>query len=136
MKDEAPYIAREVTYFGFGLNRLEWGERREVTLEPKRSFHPERIYVPSTCVGYLIEILICGERITRGLSPVELLCEVSSYPQVQWPRIGPGRPVTFILYAPPPPRLPSKWARFWNWIRRRPAPKCPPFTGAFYGSCS
>jgi len=124
------------TYFGLGSSTFAWGERRTVSIVPLRPFRPEKLMVPSNVEGFLVFSLAFGKTDllahSRGI-PIELLTEVSTFPQVLWPELGPGVAVTFDLQAPPEPPRPKWWRRFWNWITRKRAPAPPVFSGAFYG---
>lgn len=121
-EDEEPldYIAAPanvaMTYFGLGTTAFKWGERRRVTGTPDVDFDAERF--ETSTIGYtLLGASVGGvELLARGkVAPLELFSRVSTFPQIAWPRMGPGSPVEFYLQAPAVPLL------------------APPFSGAFYG---
>lgn len=129
----------DVVYFGVGRHAFAWGERRTVTAEPDRNFQPLKFGAPIG--GFVIfAITAAGEELFGNALgvPVELLSEVSTFPQPRWPELGPGRAVAFDVQAPdePQPQPFKWWQRLWNWITRKkpPAlPTLPVFQGAFYG---
>jgi hypothetical protein len=133
------------TYLGIGVHHLAWGETRDITIESQRRFVPLRFGAPMSSAGIdLLMITVAGEDLLFAPIPMELLSGVSTFPQMRWPEIGPGRPVTFTVRAPlePPRAIPLRlrwWRRLLNWILRRKQPEALPlplpcFTGAFYGA--
>ena len=129
------YSAGDVTYFGLGVHPFEWSERRALTFEPQRRFEPLRLGVPFHSAGFLVMSLqIAGEELLgNGLGmPVELLSELSRFPQIHFGEIGPERPFMLDLQAPAKPRF-GLLRRFWRWLTRKPEPQPPVFTGAMYG---
>jgi len=133
-------------YFGLGRVAFAWGEQRSVSAEPMRLLVPYKFIVTTEAHGLLVlSFKIGGVEILAkpGVGvPIELLADVSTFPQVRWPPIGPGLAVVIELQAPPEPPAPPPlrwWRRLWNWITRKPAakPASPPvFSGSFYGSIS
>lgn len=135
------------TYLGLGTHFLAWGETRDITVESARRFVPVKLGVPysaGTAGVDILQIKIGSELLLAAPLPLELLADVSTFPQPRWPEIGPDRPVTFTVRAPLEPPAPKPltlrwWRRLLNWVLRRkpPAPPAlplPKFTGAFYGA--
>ena len=131
-----------VTYLGLGNHTLDWGEQRDITIESQRRFQPAKLGIPLSATAYGVMVLLIKvgtDVLLRAPMPVEMLSEVSTFPQPIWPELGPGRPITFTLLAPPAPPAPPPlkwWQRLWRWLLRRkpPAPpRLPTFAGAFYG---
>ncbi len=133
------------TYLGVGVHHLAWGETREITVESERRFIPLKFGAPMSSAGIdLLQITVAGQVLLAAPIPMELLSEVSTFPQAHWPELGPGRPVTLTVRAPlePPRARPLRlrwWRRLLDWILRRKPPEPEPFplpcfTGAFYGA--
>jgi hypothetical protein len=131
-----------VTYLGLGQLQMPWLGRGELTVTALREFQPEKLGLPSYLAGYSIEELRVGEqRLTKPGTqlPIELFSELSTFPQIVWPRLGPDRPVVFTLHAPAcPPRREGFWRKSfgmpYSWKVIEPPAAPPAFTGAFYGT--
>lgn len=149
------YEAGEFTYWGFGSQQLEWEEERAIEVAPVVRFKPIQLFCAVSDVDVTaIEIEGVNMLAPGAAIPVELFSEVSTFPQILWPELAPGKPIRFVVRArpKPAPRLPDLkwWRRFWSSARKaaraakrrrfvrwllepEPEPRPPVFSGAFYG---
>ena len=111
------YVAGDVTYLGFGTTNIPAGSiGTPVDVDTNRPFTPQKMGCPSTVIGLLItQVNVSGTNIlSNSLGvPVELLSEVSTFPQVLWPSLDTATGVQFVVANPTTGNL--------------------NFTGAFYG---
>ena len=148
------YVAGQVTWFGLGRTPIKrWNTIQKIVVIPQRHFQPQMFRIPSNCGDILImQIEVAGTKLFRepvaGGIPWEFFSEVSTAPQLEWPRMGPDRPVEISVMAlkpskPKPSRVrlttSRKWKGFWYvrqvWRQPRPwKPVLPVFMGGFYGS--
>ena len=93
------YVAGDVTYFGLGSSTVVANNVTEVTLKPLRPIVPQKILIPSTLTGLLLQqVSIGGTNIfanTQGV-PVELFSEVSTAPQIDFPTIDTAVGIDFL----------------------------------------
>lgn len=110
------YVAGDVTYLGFGTTQIAPGATVTVPVETDRPFTPQKMGCPSTVIGLQIQqVNVSGTNILANSLgvPVELLSEVSTFPQVLWPSLDTATGVKFVVFNPTALTL--------------------NFTGAFYG---
>lgn len=94
------YVAGDVTYFGLGSSTIGANALVEVTLRPLRPIVPQKILIPSTLTGLLLnQVSIGGTNIfanTQGV-PIELFSEVSTAPQIDFPTIDTAVGIDFLI---------------------------------------
>jgi hypothetical protein len=97
------YVAGDVTYFGLGITSIGPGAVIDASLKPLRPIVPQKILIPSTTTGLLVQqVSIGGTNIfanTAGV-PVELFSEVSTAPQIDFPTIDTAVGIDFLLFNP------------------------------------
>lgn len=112
------YVAGDVTYLGFGTTSIPAGSvGTAVDVSTNRPFTPQKMGCPSTVLGLLItQVNVSGTNILSNAQgvPIELLSEVSTFPQVLWPSLDTATGVQFVVANPTAGAL--------------------NFTGAFYGT--
>ncbi len=116
------YVAGDVTYLGFGSTSIPAGSiGTPVDVSTNRPFTPQKMGCPSTVLGLLItQINISGTNLlanSLGI-PVELLSEVSTFPQVLWPTLDTATGVQFVVANPTGGALPFSGAFYGTQVRR------------------
>lgn len=97
------YSAGDVSYFGIGTTPVAAGTTVTVTVRPLRPFTPQKWGFPSNVQGLKInQVSIGGIGLFAGTAgfPIELLSEVSTFPQIMWPTIDPSVGVEFTVTNP------------------------------------
>lgn len=119
---QVQYVAGDVTYLGFGSTSIPAGSTgTSVQVLPLRPFTPQKMGNPSTNLGLLVsQVQISGTNIfanNAGL-PVELLSEVSTFPQIVWPTLDTATGVTFVLLNPTAGAIPFQGGFYGTQVRR------------------
>jgi hypothetical protein len=98
------YMAGDVTYLGFGATNIPAGSvGTAVNVSTNRPFTPQKMGCPSTVIGLLItQVNVSGTNILANAlgAPIELLSEVSTFPQVLWPSLDTATGVQFVVANP------------------------------------
>jgi hypothetical protein len=98
------YPAGDVTYLGFGATTIPAGSvGTAVNVSTNRPFTPQKMGCPSTVIGLLItQVNVSGTNILANAlgAPIELLSEVSTFPQVLWPSLDTATGVQFVVANP------------------------------------
>lgn len=98
------YMAGDVTYLGFGSTVIAAGSiGTPVNVSTNRPFTPQKMGCPSTVIGLLItQVNVSGTNILANAlgAPIELLSEVSTFPQVLWPSLDTATGVQFVVANP------------------------------------
>lgn len=98
------YVAGDVTYLGFGATVIAAGSiGTPVNVSTNRPFTPQKMGCPSTVIGLLItQVNVSGTNILSNALgvPIELLSEVSTFPQVLWPSLDTATGVQFVVANP------------------------------------
>jgi len=98
------YVAGDVTYLGFGATVIPANSvGTEVDVSTNRPFTPQKMGCPSTVIGLLItQVNVSGTNILANSlgAPIELLSEVSTFPQVLWPSLDTATGVQFVVANP------------------------------------
>lgn len=116
------YVAGDVTYLGFSSTTIPAGSvGTPVNVSTNRPFTPQKMGCPSTVLGLLItQINISGTNLLAnalGL-PVELLSEVSTFPQILWPTLDTATGVQFVVANPTGGDLVFSGAFYGTQVRR------------------
>lgn len=116
------YVAGDVTYLGFGATPVAAAATNvPVNVSTDRPFTPQKMGCPSTIIGLLInQVNVSGTNLlanTLGF-PVELLSEVSTFPQVLWPSLDTATGVTFLVSNPTGGALSFQGAFYGTQVRR------------------
>lgn len=115
------YVAGDVTYLGFGTTAIGSGATVNVDVSTNRPFTPQKMGCPSTVIGLLItQVNVSGTNIlSNSLGvPVELLSEVSTFPQVLWPSLDTATGVQFVVFNPTSGSLNFSGAFYGPQVRR------------------
>jgi hypothetical protein len=116
------YVAGDVTYLGFGATSIPAGSiGTPVDVSTNRPFTPQKMGCPSTVLGLLItQINISGTNLLANSLgvPVELLSEVSTFPQVLWPTLDTATGVQFVVANPTGGALVFSGAFYGTQVRR------------------
>jgi hypothetical protein len=119
------YVAGDVTYLGFGATSIPptaaGGQGTSVPVSTNRPFTPQKMGCPSTVLGLLItQINISGTNLLANSLgvPVELLSEVSTFPQVLWPTLDTATGVEFVVANPTLGALVFSGAFYGTQVRR------------------
>jgi len=116
------YVAGDVTYLGFGSTSIPAGSiGTPVDVSTNRPFTPQKMGCPSTVLGLLItQINISGTNLLANSLgvPVELLSEVSTFPQVLWPTLDTATGVQFVVANPTGGALVFSGAFYGTQVRR------------------
>lgn len=119
------YVAGDVTYLGFGSTTVpptaSGGQGTSVPVSTNRPFTPQKMGCPSTVLGLLItQINISGTNLLANSLgvPVELLSEVSTFPQVLWPTLDTATGVEFVVANPTLADLVFSGAFYGTQVRR------------------
>lgn len=116
------YMAGDVTYLGFGSTTIPTGSvGTEVDVNTKRPFKPQKMGCPSSTIGLLVkEVNISGTNVYSNAQgvPVELLSEVSTFPQVNWPTLDTATGVQFVVSNPTGGDLSFQGAFYGTQLRR------------------
>jgi hypothetical protein len=98
------YVAGDVTFLGFGATNVPAGSiGTPVNVSTNRPFTPQKMGCPSTVIGLLItQVNVSGTNILANSlgAPIELLSEVSTFPQVLWPSLDTATGVQFVVANP------------------------------------
>jgi len=116
------YVAGDVTYLGFGSTSIPAGSTgTSVDVSTTRPFTPQKMGCPSTVLGLLItQVNISGTNLlanSQGI-PIELLSEVSTFPQVLWPTLDTATGVEFMVANPTGGALVFSGAFYGTQVRR------------------
>lgn len=116
------YVAGDVTYLGFAATTIPAGSiGTPVNVSTTRPFTPQKMGCPSTTIGLLIsQVNISGTNLlanTLGV-PVELVSEVSTFPQIIWPTLDTATGVQFIVANPTGADLTFSGAFYGTQVRR------------------
>jgi hypothetical protein len=116
------YVAGDVTYLGFGATVIPAGSvGTPVNVSTNRPFTPQKMGCPSTVIDLLItQVNVSGTNILANAlgTPIELLSEVSTFPQVLWPSLDTAIGVQFVVANPTLGALTFKGAFYGPQIRR------------------
>jgi len=116
------YVAGDVTYLGFGSTTITAGSvGTPVDVSTNRPFTPQKMGCPSTVLGLLItQVNVSGTNILSNASgvPIELLSEVSTFPQVLWPALDTATGVQFVVANPTSGDLVFSGAFYGTQVRR------------------
>lgn len=98
------YPMGDVTYLGFGRTLIPAGSiGTEVDVSTQRPFTPQKMGCPSTVVGLLLkQVMVSGTNVLSNALgvPLELVSEVSTFPQILWPPLDTATGVQFIVSNP------------------------------------
>lgn len=116
------YVAGDVTYLGFASTTIPTGSvGTPVNVTTNRPFTPQKMGCPSTTIGLLItQINISGTNLlanSLGI-PVELVSEVSTFPQILWPTLDTATGVQFVVANPTGGDLTFSGAFYGTQVRR------------------
>lgn len=115
------YKAGDVSYMGLGETII--APLTQITLpafRPNRPITPQKIGFKSTVIGLLInQISIGGVGLFASENgvPVELLSEVSTFPQLLWPTVDPSTGIVFQVTNPTAGALPLSGAIYGAQVR-------------------
>lgn len=116
------YVAGDVTYLGFGATTIPAGSvGTAVNVSTNRPFTPQKMGCPSTVINLLItQVNVSGTNILANAlgAPIELLSEVSTFPQVLWPSLDTATGVQFVVANPTVGDLVFKGAFYGPQVRR------------------
>lgn len=115
------YVAGDVTYLGFGTTAVGSGATVVVSVQTDRPFTPQKMGCPSTVIGLLItQVTVSGTNILANQQgvPIELLSEVSTFPQVLWPSLDTATGVQFTVFNPTTGTLNFSGAFYGPQVRR------------------
>lgn len=116
------YLAGDVTYLGFGATSIPAGSiGTPVNVSTNRPFTPQKMGCPSTVIGLLItQVNVSGTNILANAlgAPIELLSEVSTFPQVLWPSLDTATGVQFVVANPTGAPLVFSGAFYGTQVRR------------------
>jgi len=116
------YLAGDVTYLGFGATTIPAGSiGTPVDVSTNRPFTPQKMGCPSTVIGLLItQVNVSGTNILANSlgAPIELLSEVSTFPQVLWPSLDTATGVQFVVANPTGAPLTFSGAFYGTQVRR------------------
>lgn len=116
------YVAGDVTYLGFGSTTIPAGSvGTAVDVSTNRPFTPQKMGCPSTVLGLLItQVNVSGTNILSNAQgvPIELLSEVSTFPQVLWPPLDTATGVQFVVANPTTGDLTFSGAFYGTQVRR------------------
>lgn len=116
------YFAGDVTYLGFGATSIPAGSvGTPVNVSTNRPFTPQKMGCPSTVIGLLIlQVNVSGTNILANAlgAPIELLSEVSTFPQVLWPSLDTATGVQFVVGNPTGAALVFSGAFYGPQVRR------------------
>lgn len=116
------YMAGDVTYLGFGATSIPAGSvGTPVNVSTNRPFTPQKMGCPSTVIGLLItQVNVSGTNILANAlgCPIELLSEVSTFPQVLWPSLDTATGVQFVVANPTAGALVFSGAFYGPQVRR------------------
>jgi len=116
------YVAGDVTYLGFGATVIPAGSvGTPVNVSTNRPFTPQKMGCPSTVIGLLItQVNVSGTNILANAlgAPIELLSEVSTFPQVLWPSLDTATGVQFVVANPTAGNLVFSGAFYGPQVRR------------------
>jgi hypothetical protein len=116
------YPMGDVTYLGFGATVIPAGSvGTPVNVSTNRPFTPQKMGCPSTVVGLLLlQVNVSGTNILSNALgvPLELLSEVSTFPQVLWPSLDTATGVQFVLGNPTLGNLTFEGAFYGSQLRR------------------
>jgi hypothetical protein len=97
------YVAGDVTLLGFGTTQIPPAlVPTPVNVSTNRPFTPQKMGCPSTVVGLFIQqVNVSGTNLLANALgfPVELVSEVSTFPQVLWPSLDTATGVQFIVVS-------------------------------------
>lgn len=117
----ATYVAGDVTLLGLGETTVPAGGEAPVTIRPLRPFTPQKLGCPSNVQNLLMtKASIGGTNIFANSDgvPIELLSEVSTFPQIDWPTLDPAVGIEFTLRNNTGGPLPFKGALYGTAVRR------------------
>ena len=116
------YFAGDVTYLGFGATTIPaLSVGTPVLVSTNRPFTPQKMGCPSTVIGLLIlQVNVSGTNILSNAQgvPIELLSEVSTFPQVLWPSLDTATGVQFVIGNPTTGALTFSGAFYGPQVRR------------------
>jgi len=116
------FLAGDVTYLGFGATSIPAGSiGTPVDVSTNRPFTPQKMGCPSTVIGLLItQVNVSGTNILANSlgAPIELLSEVSTFPQVLWPSLDTATGVQFVVANPTGAALTFSGAFYGTQVRR------------------
>lgn len=117
------YFAGDVTYLGFGATVIPANTPQgiPVNVSTNRPFTPQKMGCPSTVIGLLIlQVNVSGTNILANAlgAPIELLSEVSTFPQVLWPSLDTATGVQFVVGNPTAAALTFSGAFYGPQVRR------------------
>lgn len=98
------YRAGNLSFFGFGSNNIPAGSTgTTVELNPVRPIHPQKLFMPSTIVGLLINsVSVGGTNMFAGSLgvPIEIFSEVSTSKPLDWITLTPAVGIVFVISNP------------------------------------
>jgi hypothetical protein len=116
------YVAGDVTLLGFGSTVIAAGSiGTPVNVSTNRPFTPQKMGCPSTTVGLLItQVNVSGTNLLANALgfPIELVSEVSTFPQVLWPSLDTATGVQFVVANPGAANLNFSGAFYGPQVRR------------------
>jgi hypothetical protein len=116
------YVAGDVTYLGFAATVIPARSvGTPVNVSTNRPFTPQKMGCPSTTIGLLItQINISGTNLLSNALgvPIELLSEVSTFPQILWPTLDTATGVQFVVANPTANDLVFAGAFYGTQVRR------------------
>ena len=116
------YVAGDVTFLGFGATLIPAGSiGTPVNVSTNRPFTPQKMGCPSTVIGLLItQVNVSGTNLLANAlgAPIELLSEVSTFPQVLWPSLDTATGVQFVVQNPTAGNLVFSGAFYGPQVRR------------------
>lgn len=117
------YVAGDVTYLGFGATSIAASTPNGVPINvsTNRPFTPQKMGCPSTVIGLLIlQVNVSGTNILSNAQgvPIELLSEVSTFPQILWPSLDTATGVQFVVANPTGAALTFSGAFYGAQVRR------------------
>jgi hypothetical protein len=119
---DAAYTSADVTYLGFGTTDIPAGSVGTVVNVPtNRPFRPQKMGCPSSTIGLLCaQVTISGTNVFANQQgvPLELLSEVSTFPQILWPDLDTATGVDFTILNPTLGILPFQGAFYGVQLRR------------------
>jgi hypothetical protein len=116
------YLAGDVTYLGFGATSIPAGSvGTPVDISTNRPYTPQKMGCPSTVIGLLItQVNVSGTNILANSLgvPIELVSEVSTFPQVAWPSLDTATGVQIVVANPTGAPLVFSGAFYGTQVRR------------------
>lgn len=98
------YTAGDISLFGMGATTIPANDQVTTDpLTPQRPITPQRLGLPSTVQGLLINVASIGgiNLFASALGiPVEMFSEVSTFPQIMWPTVEPSTGIVWTVTNP------------------------------------